>query len=240
MQPKSENKFKITYEEDDAGNGFIIYRHGFTTYKLSTPDNKNDTPNLPKIGFGIREQLNNLISELDHIMENADLDDDESVKKIINRHGNENKAVVEWLIHMLHFKFKTILKDNNWDAKSADALRLAFHLGVEAGGLVRDFYWKFEHEDAAIEGHLHRAGREAGRPAATAKRIQMGKKTRRAVISTAKNILSEQPKLRFNLTRLAQAIERQRLDALRKSDGTYLGYHAIYKHLKSARNDEII
>jgi hypothetical protein len=112
-----------------------------------------------------------------------------------------------------------------------DDLTSAFVLGC----LATENHWLEIHEDAVFEGYAHMEGREAGRPLARAARLRQGKKTRRAVLAAAAAVYEKDPSLRRNDSRAASRILSMKPDALRKTDGTYLGADAIIKHLRAAR-----
>ena len=131
----------------------------------------------------------------------------------------------------------TLAKLNGFEGSQTDpnALGIAFVCGLELGGLVKEYEWKFGHEKAALEGHRHIEGREVGRPLAAKARRKAGEKHKRASLTAAKRLIGEERALARNLSELARRIEAERLDDLRKPDGTYLGDSAIRSHLKAAR-----
>lgn len=113
-----------------------------------------------------------------------------------------------------------------------DDLAAAFLLGC----LVTELHWIETHEEAVFEGWSHIEGREAGRPLATAARVRLGRRTRKAVLEAAETIYTADPFLRRNDSKTAQKIVSLKLEKLRKRDGTFLGAEAIIKHLRAERH----
>jgi hypothetical protein len=112
-------------------------------------------------------------------------------------------------------------------------LAAAFLLGY----LATENFWLENHAQAVFEGYAHIEGRESGRPLAVAARLRQGNRSRRAVIEAASKLYLQEPLLKRNDSRTATLIEKMKLDALRKRDGTYLGSEAIAKHLRAIRRD---
>lgn len=131
----------------------------------------------------------------------------------------------------------TFAKLNGSEGSQTDpnALGIAFVCGLELGGLVKEYEWKFEHEKAALEGHRHMEGRAAGQPMGAQANRNIGNKHRRAVIAAAKRLIAENRAFARNLSELARVIESEKLTALRRKDGSYLGDSSIRSHLKAAR-----
>jgi hypothetical protein len=105
------------------------------------------------------------------------------------------------------------------------------------GWLATENFWRDAHQEAVVEGWAHIEGREAGRPLAVAARLRQGKRSRRAVIEAATILYGADGGLRRNDSKTAAMVAEQRLQSLRKRDGTYLGPDAIVKHLRAARRD---
>ncbi len=105
----------------------------------------------------------------------------------------------------------------------------------ELGFAAAELRLKGIYEDAIIEGFRMQEGREIGLPAACAARKRQGRRSRRAIVRAAKGLFAEKPSLVHNRSATARHIESQRIDALRKADGTYLGAEAIVKHLRAAQ-----
>jgi hypothetical protein len=117
-----------------------------------------------------------------------------------------------------------------------DDLVGAFLLGY----LASENWWIVNHEDAVFEGYRQQEAREIGRPLAVDARLRIGRRSRQAVVKAAREIHHKEPKLRRNDSQTAQRIARLNLPPLRKNDGTYLGEEAIIKHLRAARENNLL
>lgn len=113
------------------------------------------------------------------------------------------------------------------------AIQAAYELGVAN---ARYNFFSI-HEDSIFQAWQMENYRNEGRPAAVAARQKIGRLSKNTIKKAAIKLLKDEPSLMRNLSEITRRIEKQKLHDLKKSDGTYLGFDAIYKHLSTLFKD---
>lgn len=112
------------------------------------------------------------------------------------------------------------------------AVRAAFELGMAAAEhRLMDCY-----EDYLWDGMAVSEWREAGLPRAREERLRQGKRTHVCVVGAAKKLYERDNQLRRNDSETARQIIAMGLPELQKDGGGGVGFDAITRHLRAARD----
>lgn len=115
--------------------------------------------------------------------------------------------------------------------------RSPIDLAITLGVYLERFYWKFEHEEAALQGYKLASDRKRGQEIATTERVRAAKKRRDGVIRLARKLLAgpDGSDLSRNDSMLARKIAATECDSLRQENGQPIGFEAIRRRLREAR-----
>ncbi len=217
------------------GAGFTSTTEGLsTTYHAMLRFGENGSARPGPISSALRPDIEEFVEGLEtKFIDLEGLSMDEKLKAFGNFNPHSREMHELKMVSMLKMYRNMASAANMLEAELGIAM--AFQMGMELGALVKEYEWKFQHEEAALEGHRHREGRKAGQPLAAKARRKAGEKRKRAIVAAANRLIGIERNLAHNLSELARRIEAERLDELRQSDGTFLGENIIRRHLGAAR-----